>query len=137
CPGTDHLLLSVGHTEIVTTRGWIVTMLAVVFIVAGSAVAALLAWPAGAVADSGNGLAGVSLPGFAGAVEHVSVKDPAGKPVPVVLRHGTLWPREQLAPGERLTVTVDIDRPGWIGWLVGGHVERTVTVVTPVAHIHS
>jgi L,D-transpeptidase catalytic domain len=129
--------LSVGHTEIVTTRVWIVTTLAVVLIVAAAAGAALLAWPAGAVADSGNGLAGVSLPSFAGAVEHVSVTDPSGQPVPVVYRHGTLWPREQLAPGERLTVKVDIRRPGWIGWLVGGHVERTVTVVTPVAHIRS
>jgi hypothetical protein len=112
-------------------------MLAVVLVVAGAAVAALLAWPAGAVADSGNGLAGVSLPGFAGTVERVSVTDPAGKPVPVVYRHGTLWPRERLASGERLTVTVDIRRPGWIGWLVGRNVERSVTVVTPVAHIQT
>src|SRR5689334_10657373 len=102
-------------------------MLAVVFIVAGSAVAALLAWPAGAVADSGSGLAGVSLPGFAGTVERVSVRDPDGTPVPVVLRHGTLWPLKRLASGERLTVIVDIDRPSWVGWLVGRHVERTAT----------
>jgi hypothetical protein len=121
----------------VASRVWIVTTLAVVLIVAGSAVAALLAWPAGAVADSGTGLAGVSLPGFAGDVEHVSVKDPAGKPVPVVFRHRTLWPLKRLASGERLTVTVDIRRPGWIGWLVGGHVERTVTVVTPEARLRA
>jgi L,D-transpeptidase catalytic domain len=112
-------------------------MLAVVLIVAGSAVAALLAWPAGAVADSGSGIAGVSLPAFAGQVEHVSVTDHAGRPVPVAFRHGTLWPQERLASGERLTVTVEIQRPGWIGWLVGHHVERTVTVVTPVARIRS
>jgi peptidoglycan hydrolase-like protein with peptidoglycan-binding domain len=121
----------------VATRVWIVTMLAVVFIVAGSAVAALLAWPAGAVAASDSGLAGVSLPGFAGEVEHVLVADHTGKPVAVDFRHGTLWPRTRLAPGERLKVTVDIRRPGWIGWLVGRNVERTVTVVTPVAHIRS
>jgi len=112
-------------------------MLAVVFIVAGSAVAALLAWPAGAVADSGSGLAGVSLPGFAGTVERVSVRGPDGTPVPVVLRHGTLWPLKRLASGERLTVVVDIDRPSWVGWLVGRHVERTATVVTPVAKIRT
>ena len=109
----------------------------VVLIVAGAAVAALLAWPAGAVAASGNGLAGVSLPGFAGTVERVAVTDPAGKPLAVDYRHGTLWPRQRLAPGERLTVTVDIRRPGWIGWLVGRDVSRTVTLVTPVAHIGS
>ena len=129
--------MSVGNTGIVASRAWIVTTLAVVFIVAGSAAAALLAWPAGAVADSGSGLAGVSLPGFAGDVEHVSVTDSAGEAVPVVLRHGTLWPQKRLASGERLKVTVDIRRPGWIGWLVGRRVERTVTVTTPVARIHS
>ena len=112
-------------------------MLAVVLIVAGSAVAALLAWPAGAVADSSSGLAGVSLPGFAGQVERVSVTDPAGRNVPVTLKHGTLWPQERLASGERLTVEVDIERPGWIGWLVARHVERTVTVVTPVAKVRT
>jgi lipoprotein-anchoring transpeptidase ErfK/SrfK len=121
----------------VATRVWVVTTLAVVFIVAGSAVAALLAWPEGAVAASESGLAGVSLPGFAGTVEHVAVKDPAGKPVPVDFRDRTLWPRTRLAPGERLTVIVDIRRPSWIGWLVGHRVERTMTVMTPVAHIRS
>ena len=119
------------------TRVWIVTLLAVVFIVAGSALAALLAWPAGAVADSGTGVAGISLPGFAGRVEHVSVTDPAGRRVPVTFEHGTVWPQERLASGERLTVTVDIARPGWIGWLVGRHVERSVAVVTPVARVRT
>jgi hypothetical protein len=127
--------VSVGNTGIVGTRVWIVTTLAIVLIVAGSAIAALLAWPAGAVADSTRGLAGVSLPGFAGVVERVSVKDPAGHEVPVMLRHGTLWPQKRLASGERLTVTVDIQRPSWVGWLVGRHVERTVTVVTPTAKV--
>ena len=112
-------------------------LLGVVLLVAGAAVAALLAWPAGAVADSGSGLAGVSLPGFAGTVERVAVTDPAGKPLAVDVRGGTLWPRKRLAPGERLTVTVDIRRPGWIGWLVGDQVTRTVTVLTPVPHIRS
>jgi peptidoglycan hydrolase-like protein with peptidoglycan-binding domain len=32
---------------------------------------------------------------------------------------------------------VEVRRPSWIGWLVGHHVERTVTVVTPVAHVRS
>jgi hypothetical protein len=129
--------VSVGNTGIVATRVWIVTTLAVVLIAAGSAAAALLAWPAGAVADSASGLAGVSLPGFAGTIEHLSVEDPAGREVPVTLRHGTLWPQERLASGERLTVTVDIERPGWIGWLVGRHVERKVTILTPVAKVRS
>jgi hypothetical protein len=36
-----------------------------------------------------------------------------------------------------LTVTVQIERPSWIGWLVGRQEKRTMTVVTPAAHIRS
>ena len=65
------------------------------------------------------------------------MKGPDGKPVPVVLRGDTVWPRVRLAPGERLTVTVEARRPNWIGWLVGGQEKRTMTVVTPAAHVRS
>lgn len=115
-------------------RVWVGMGLAVL-LVGGAAVAAMLAWPAGAIAGSATGLAGISLPGYAGHVESVSVTGPGGKPLSVYVHGGTIWPHERLAPGERLTVTVDIRRPGWIGWLVGGEVERTLTVVTPQAHV--
>ncbi len=118
-------------------RAWILTMLAVVVVAAGCAAAALLAWPAGAVGASPSGLASVSLPGFSGRIEHVSVTGPDGKTLPYVLRGDTVWPRARLAAGERVTVTVDVRRPGWIGWLVGGRVERTFTLQTPVAQIRS
>jgi len=116
-------------------RVWILTALAVALLVAVLAAAALFAWPSGSVGASPTGLATIS-PGFSGHVESVSVTD-SGKPLPVLLRRGTLWPRKRLAAGERLTVDVVIRRPSWIGWLVGGTVRRTVTVVTPVAHVQS
>ncbi|HEY7421354.1 MAG TPA: L,D-transpeptidase family protein [Gaiellaceae bacterium] len=118
-------------------RRWFLTAVCLGIVVAAAAVAALLAWPSVGVAASPSGLAGITLPGFSGHVEHLTVKDPHGKPVPVVLRGGTVWPRVRLEPGERLTVTVRIRRPGWIGWLVGGQEKRTMTVVTPAAHIRS
>jgi hypothetical protein len=118
-------------------RVWLVTLAVVALVAAGSAAAALLAWPAGAVAASDSGVAAVSLPGFAGTVETIAVADHSGKPVPVVLRHGTIWPLERLAPGERLRVKIDIRRPSWIGWLVGRRVERTMTLVTPVPRLRS
>ena len=65
------------------------------------------------------------------------MRGPDGKLLPVTLRGGTVWPRVRLRPGERLTVTVEIRRPSWIGWLVGGQEKRTMTVVTPAAHIRS
>jgi L,D-transpeptidase catalytic domain len=115
----------------------LLTALCVALLVAVSVVAALLAWPTVGVGASSSGLAGVSLPGFSGHIESVSVTAAGGKPVPVVLRRGTVWPRVRLDAGERVTVTVETRRPGWIGWLVGRREERTVTLVTPVAHIRS
>jgi hypothetical protein len=118
-------------------RVWFVLALAVALLAAGSAAAARFAWPTGCVGAADSGLAAISLPGFSGDVESVSVKGPGGKPVPVVVRHGIIWPRVRLAPGERVTISMNVRRPGWIGWLAGSHVERTSTVVTPVAHISS
>src|SRR4029077_16740315 len=106
-------------------------------VVAAVAVAALLAWPSVGIAASPSGLAGISLPSFSGQVEHVAVTGPHGEPVPVELRGGTVWPLVRLRPSERLTVKVEIRRPSWIGWLVGGQERRTITVVTPAAHICS
>jgi hypothetical protein len=121
----------------VVLRRWSLTVVGLGLVIAVAAVAALLAWPGVGVAASPSGLAGISLPGFSGHVEQLSVKTAAGKPVPVVLRGGTVWPLGRLAPGRRLTVTVQIRRPGWIGWLVGGQQKETMKVVTPAAHIRA
>jgi hypothetical protein len=119
------------------SRAWVWGTLALLLVVAGFAAAALLAWPAGALAGSPSGLAEISLPGFAGQVESVEVLDSAGKVVPIKLRDGTIVPQARISPGERLTVRASIRRPGWIGWLVGHDVERTRTIVAPAAHIRS
>jgi hypothetical protein len=118
-------------------RVWILTALVVVLVAVGAGAAAVLTWPAGAIGASPTGVASVSLPGFSGRVEKVSLTDADGRAVPVSLRRGTLWPRVRLPAGEHLTLKVDVRRPSWIGWLVGRHVERTTELVTPVAHIRS
>ena len=87
-------------------RRWFLTALCLGLVVAVAAVAALLAWPSVGVAASPSGLAGISLPGFSGHIEHLSVRGPDGKLLPVTLRGGIVWPRVRLRPGERLTVTV-------------------------------
>jgi peptidoglycan hydrolase-like protein with peptidoglycan-binding domain len=121
----------------VVVRVWLLAALAVAFIAAGCVLAALFAWPTVRVGASPTGLAAVSLPGFSGQVESVSVRDAEGKTLPVVLRRGTLWPQVRLGAGERVTVTLDVRRPSWAGWLVGRRAKQTVTLVTPVAHIRS
>jgi hypothetical protein len=118
-------------------RSWLLTALVVALLVGGAAGAALFAWPSVGVAASSTGLATVSMPGFSGHVEHVAVTGADGKPLPVGVSHGVVWPHVRLPAGEHVTVRVEVRRPGWIGWLVGRHVERTVTVVTPTAHIRS
>jgi peptidoglycan hydrolase-like protein with peptidoglycan-binding domain len=118
-------------------RVWVLTVSAVVLLAAGSVVAALLAWPKVGIAASASGLATVSLRAYSGHVESVSVTGADGKTVPIGFRHGVVWPHVRLPAGERVTVTVDVRRPSWIGWLVGRREERTATLVTPVAHIES
>ena len=121
----------------VVLRVWVVTTLAVALVAAAAAGAAVLAWPTVGIAASTSGLADVSLPSFSGHVESVSVTDADGKPLPVSLRSGTVWPGVRLPAGAHVTLKVVVHRPSWIGWLVGHHVERTMTVVTPVAHFRS
>jgi peptidoglycan hydrolase-like protein with peptidoglycan-binding domain len=118
-------------------RVWPLTALGVAIVAAGLVAAALLAWPAGAVGASPTGLATVSLPGFSGHVERITLRGPRGKELPFAIHGGTIWPKVQLPAGARMRVTIEVRRPGWIGWLVGRHEERTVTVVTPVARIRS
>jgi L,D-transpeptidase catalytic domain len=118
-------------------RRWLLTALCVGLVVGAVGVAALLAWPSVGVAASTSGLAGISLPGFSGHVERLTVTMSDGKRLPIDLRGHTVWPRARIAPGERVTITVETRRPGWIGWLVGHQETKTTTVVTPVAHIRS
>ncbi len=81
-------------------RIWILAAFAVVLVAGGAAVAALLAWPTAGIASSTTGLATVSLPGFSGDVQGVSVKGPEGKPLPIGLSHGIVWPHARLAAGD-------------------------------------
>jgi len=59
---------------------WLLAALAVAVVIAGSAAAALLAWPTVRIGASTSGLAAVSLPGFSGHVESVAVSAEGGKP---------------------------------------------------------
>src|SRR5690242_15395843 len=121
----------------VMLRVWVWSTLALVLVIAGVAAAALLAWPTAGIAASTSGLAAVSLPGFSGHVENVSVLAEDGKKVPVTVHRGIVWPNIRLPAGQDVTVTVDVRRPSWIGWLVGRHVERTVRLTPPVPHIQA
>ncbi len=125
--------LSVGNTDPVVMRAWLVTVLLAALVAVGLGGAALLAWPKGSLAASSSGLAQLSLPRFAGRLESLHVSESGGKAVPVALRGGQVWPLAALPQGLRLRLSVAVRRPGWIGWLVGRRVVRTLSLVTPEA----
>ena len=64
--------------------------------------AALLWWPQPRVEPDAEALAHVVQPAYAGSVSSVVVRRPDGRVVPIAVRHGRLWPEQQLAPGDGL-----------------------------------
>jgi L,D-transpeptidase-like protein len=106
-------------------------------LVLGLVVAALLAgafaFSHAGLATDGAALARVDLPLAGGTVTSVRAWDTRGRPIPVSLRNGRLWPRAALAPGERVTVQAIVHRPGWIGWLAGNRDTVRLDLRTPSA----
>jgi hypothetical protein len=82
-----------------------------------------------------SALARVELQPFAGSLVSVHARGAGGRPVPVVVSHGRLTPRGQVAAGERISLSVVVRRPGWEGWALGATRHQTLTVRSPVATI--
>ena len=118
-------------------RTWVIGTGVVVLAAGGLAGAALFAWPQAQLDVTGDALAAVELPGFAGTPAAVRVTNAEGRRVPVALQDGELWPRRRLGAGEQLTVAVTVRRPSWAGWLVGRTATKTFALVTPTAHVRS
>src|SRR5690242_7111402 len=64
------------------------------------------------VADA-SALGRVELEPFAGSLVSVDARGADGRSVPLVVSHGRLTPRGQVASGERISVSVVVRRPGW------------------------
>jgi peptidoglycan hydrolase-like protein with peptidoglycan-binding domain len=116
-------------------RRWLLLVAIVAVLVVGVLATALLAWPHARLAASGDALARVELPGFAGHVSAVSARSATEGDVPLELKGNELWPQRPVNAGERLTVVVTVRRPGWAGWLVGHVQRRTFSVLTPSARL--
>jgi hypothetical protein len=118
-------------------RTWVIATGLIVLVAGGLAGAALLAWPHGRLDLTGNALASIELPRFAGTPAAVRVTAADGRRIPVALENGELWPRRPLDAGERLTVAVTMRRPSWAGWLVGHTSTETFAIITPTAHVRN
>jgi peptidoglycan hydrolase-like protein with peptidoglycan-binding domain len=80
-------------------------------------------------------LAHVRLQQFAGSLESVRASAPDGSAVPLEVQGGLLVPRAKLEPGEVITVSVVVRRPGWSSWALGKERHERLTIRTPVAHV--
>jgi peptidoglycan hydrolase-like protein with peptidoglycan-binding domain len=87
------------------------------------------------LAGDSSALARVRLQLFAGHIASVRAFAPDGSAIPLARSHGRLTPKEQLAPGETITVRVVVRRPGWSAWALGKEHHDRLTVQTPVAHV--
>ncbi len=92
----------------------------------------LLSSQASLLGDS-SALARVDLPLSGGTIESVSATDRHGRPIPVALHGGRLWPKVALAPGEPVSIEVRVHRPGWLAWLAGSEEREHLTLRTPSA----
>jgi hypothetical protein len=87
------------------------------------------------LAGDSTALARVNVQAFGGKVESVSAYGPHGRRVPIAVHDGRLTPLVRLAPGEQVSVRVDVRRPGWLSWALGSVRHEQLTLRTPVASV--
>jgi hypothetical protein len=92
-------------------------------------------WSRPGIGTDEAALAHVGLPFTGGTIERVIARGPHGRPIPITLRHGRIWPLAVLAPNEPVSIEVVLRRPGWIAWLAGRRVSRRLELRTPSAAV--
>jgi peptidoglycan hydrolase-like protein with peptidoglycan-binding domain len=85
-------------------------------------------------ADS-DALAKVGLPFGGGKVQSITVLGRQGRPIPVDLRGGKLWPRRAIQANELLSIDVIVRRPGWISWLSGKTERLRIQLRAPASRL--
>jgi hypothetical protein len=96
---------------------------------------AALAWSGVTLAGDSTALARVTVQPLGGKVEHIQAFVAGGQRLPLAVNGGRLTPLKQLTPGERVSVEVEVRRPGWLGWALGSQHSERLTLRAPVAHV--
>jgi hypothetical protein len=109
--------------------------LATVVVAIIALVVAVLALSGVTLAANPTALAQVSVQAFGGTIEHVQAFGPGGRRVPLAVKSGRLTPLRRLAPGEQVSVEVEVRRPGWLAWALGSQRSEHLTLSTPVASV--
>ena len=90
-------------------------------------------WSRPVIVADAAALARVDLPLTKGTIESVKATGPDGRPIPVAVRGGRLWPQVVLTPGEPVSIEVVLRHPGWIAWLAGSRDSERLQLRTPSA----
>lgn len=95
--------------------------------------AVLLASSRASLVAGSSALARVELPLGGGTVVGVRATGPGGRPIPIAVRGGRLWPQVPVAPGALVAVEAIVRRPGWIAWLAGSQDRERLLLRTASA----
>jgi hypothetical protein len=108
---------------------------AVILLVLVGFVAAVAVGSGATLAADSTALARVSTGPFAGSVGRVQGFGPHREALSLAVSDGRLTPLSKLSPGERVTVNVQVRRPGWLSWALGKERTEQLTIQAPVAQV--
>ncbi len=96
------------------------------------ALGAAVYWWSGATLKGDHvALARVVVQPLGGTLVSAHAFGPSGARIPLSVEHGRLLPRTLVSPGEAVSVTVVVRRPGWLGWALGHSRTERLTLHTP------
>jgi hypothetical protein len=100
------------------------------------AAAVVLLWSGASLTGDATALAHISVEPFGGSIERVEAFGANGRSIPIAVEGGRLTPLRHLKPGERVSVDVQVRRPGYLSWALGRTRNERLTLTTPVARVN-
>ena len=107
----------------------------VIVVILALVLVAVFAFSGVTLASDSTALAHVTVQPFGGTIEHVQAFGPDGRRVPIAVQGGRLTPLQKLAPGEQVSVDVEVRRPGLLSWALGSRRNEHLTLTAPVAQV--
>ena len=113
----------------------LIAIVGVVVVIALAAAGAVYLWSGAKLVDDPSALAKVELQPFAGSIERIRAVGQGGAAIPLAVQGGRVTPKTRLTPGEQVSISVVVRRPGWSAWALGKERHETLEVRAPVAHV--
>jgi L,D-transpeptidase catalytic domain len=127
------------HRDAVTTgygrKRVLLGMVMVIAVIVVLVIVAVFAFSGVTLASDSTALAHVTVQPFGGTIEHVQAFGPDGRHVPIAVQDGLLTPLQKLAPGEQISIEVEVRRPGVLSWALGSQRTEHLTLTAPVAQV--